>query len=281
MGVRRKLIGVVLAVVLAVGGTFLVLGSRGSGDTAAVTREQVPVLVATKPVPAGTAVRTLLETAGAVTVKLVDVENKDIDALVSIDDLQEFKGLVVRDDVAADSALLSSSFVDRGNLSLAAGGVEVPPELLQMSFSLEPQRVLGGALRPGDRVAVVASFAVAGSTAPAGISSGSSGAAITGGTGKQTRIVLQKALVANVQLSNLATANDATVAANGTPTVVGNYTVTLALSAADTERLAFALENGTLWLAKQPATADGSDSRVWQVEDVLTDPVTDYAPRTS
>jgi len=272
MGVRRKLIGVVLAVVFAVGGTFLVLGAGKSDDKAASNRQQVPMLVVTKSVPAGTSVSTLSETSGLVSVRLVDVESKNVDSLVAVADLQAYKGLVLKTDLTTNDPLLSSSFIERGSLSLAAGGVEVPPDLLQLSFSLEPQRVLGGALRPGDRVAVVASFAAGTTTAPAGAQAKAS---------PQTHIVLQKALVANVQLSNLAPVNDKTASVEGAPAVVGNYTVTLALSAADTERLTFALENGSLWLAKQPATADGADSRIWEAEDVLADPVTDYAPQVS
>ncbi len=271
MGVRRKLIGVVLAVVFAVGGTFLVLGAGKSDDKAATNRQQVPMLVVTKSVSAGTSVSTLGET-GLVAVRLVDVESKNVDSLVAVADLQAYKGLVLKSDLATNDPLLSSSFIERGSLSLAAGGVEVPPDLLQLSFSLEPQRVLGGSLRPGDRVAVVASFAAGATATPAATPAKSS---------PQTHIVLQKALVANVQLSNLAPVNDRTASTDSAPAVVGNYTVTLALSAADTERLTFALENGSLWLAKQPATADGADSRIWEAEDVLADPVTDYAPQMS
>ncbi len=271
MGVRRNLIGVAIAAVFAVGGTYLMLGEKSDEKTAA-DRLQVPTLVVTNAVAAGTSVAVLSETPGLAVVRLVDVESKNVDSLVSIADLASYKGLVLKADLAANRPLLSSSFVPRGSLSLAPGGVEIPPDLLQVSFSLEPQRALGGALRAGDRVAVIASLAAGTTSAPAAAQTRS---------GPQTHIVVQKALVANVQLSNLAPVNDRTASPDDGPTVLGNYTVTLALSAADSERLAFALENGTLWLAKQSATASGNDSRIWEAQHVLTDPVTDYAPPVS
>jgi pilus assembly protein CpaB len=274
MAVRRKLIGVALALVLALGGTYLVLGGRQQQGPS-VKRQQVPMLVTTRALTAGTRVDSLIETPGVVSVMMVDVEQKHVDSLAAAADLQPYKGMVLANDVAAQSPLLISSFIDRGDLSLAAGGVEVPADLLQVSFSLEPQRVLGGALRAGDRVAVIASLTVTSPTPGAAAGAASASATAT----KQTRIVLQKALVSNVQLSNLANVKDSVTSEEGAPAVVGNYTVTLALSAADTERLTFALENGTLWLAKQPASASGTDSRIWTVDDVLRDPVTDYAPK--
>ena len=190
MASRRKLIGVVLALVLALGGTYLVLGGR-QPQGPSVKRQQVPMLVTTRALAAGTRVDSLIETPGVVSVVMVDVERKHVDSLAAATDLQPYKGMVLAVDIAAQSPLLTSSFVERGDLSLAAGGVEVPADLLQVSFSLEPQRVLGGALRAGDRVAVIASLTVA---VPAPGAASTSAAAT-----KQTRIVLQKALVSNVQ----------------------------------------------------------------------------------
>ena len=62
--------------------------------------------------------------------------------------------------------------------------------------------------------------------------------------------------MANVQLSNLANAGDSTVTEGGSPSVVGNYTVTLALAAPDIERVTNALEYGK-YLAGQAARHRG------------------------
>lgn len=260
MGVRRKLIGIVGALVFALAGTFLVLNSKGDKADEALVREQVPMLVATQALSAGTTVDKLIGTAGMVQVSMVNVEEKNVDALAAVADLDQFKGRVLSADLAIGAPLLTTSFVDRGSLSLAAGGVEVPSDMLQMSFSLDPQRVLGGSLRAGDRIAVVMSNSVTDAT---------------GAPVNQTHIVVQKALVANVQLSNLANADDTSTAEGGA--VMGNYMVTLALSAPDIERVTNAIEFGRIWLAKQPETADGSNSKVWDANATMTDPVTAYA----
>lgn len=261
MGVRRKLIGIVGALVCAIAGTFLVLTARG-GEEAVVVRQQVPVLVAGKALEAGTSVDTLAATAGLVATSQVDVADRRDDALTGPTDLSEYKGMVLTADVPAGETLLVGSFGERGALQLTAGGVEIPADRLQVSFSLEPQRVLGGSLRSGDLVAVVFS-----NTSEA-----------TGVAPNQTHIIVQKALVANVQLSNLANAGQDSVAADGSnPAVLGNYTVTLALSAPDVERVTNALEFGKIWLARQPATADGTSTKVWDLSQTVTDPVTSYA----
>jgi pilus assembly protein CpaB len=264
MGVKKKLIGIVGALLLALVGTFLVLNNQGGGGEEALTREQVPMLVASQALSAGTTVDKLLTTEGMVRVAMVNIEDKNPDALSAVAELNEYKGLVVNGDIAANGGLLTTSFADRSSLAIGAGGVDVPADMLQISFSLEPQRVLGGSLRPGDRIAVVGSFSVVDES--------------TEDTKNidLTHIVVQKALVANVQLANLANAID-----NGTvdaaPAVIGNYMVTLALSASDTERLTYALEYGKIWLAKQPDANSGEGSKVWDVGQTLNDPVTQYA----
>lgn len=262
MGVKKKLIGIVGALVLALAGTFLVLNNNDKSPEEAVSREQVQMLVALQTLPAGTSVDKLLSTEGMVSVALVNVEDKSPDALSAVADLNTYKGLVLASELAPNAPLMTTSFVERGALALGAGGVEVPADMLQVSFSLEPQRVLGGSLRAGDRIAVVATFTV---TDPSQAEANAV---------PMTHIIIQKALVANVQLANLANAADA--GTDAAPAVVGNYMVTLALSAADTERLTYALENGKLWLAKQPETADGSTTKVWDVNQTLMDAVTDY-----
>ena len=82
MGVKRKLIGIIGALVFALAGTFLVLNARESKSSETTARAQVPMLVATQKLAAGTSVDKLLnESAGLLTVSLVNVEDKNVDAL--------------------------------------------------------------------------------------------------------------------------------------------------------------------------------------------------------
>lgn len=264
MGVKRKLIGIVGFLVFLSAGAFLVLKSGGAEADKEVVRAQVPMLVAIQTIKAGTSVDKVIENAATMlAVSMVDVDARNPDALTAIDELKPYKGQVFATEMALNAPLLTTTFVDRGALTLAAGGVDIPEDLLQLSFSLEPQRVLGGSLRAGDRVAVLMS-----NTPPAT----TEGAAPMG----QTHIIVQKALLANVQLSNLANAGDTAPGEEAAPMVVGNYMVTLALSASDTERMTNALEFGKIWLAKQPDPANGEGTKIWDVGATMTEPVTAY-----
>lgn len=262
MGVRRKLIGIVGALICAIAGTFLVLNARNAEEPALV-REQVPVLVAGQALAAGTSVDKLATSEGLVRVAQVDVAERSTDALTGVADLSGYKGMVVASNVTAGQPLMVATFGARGSLQLGAGGIEIPPDRLQISFSLEPQRVLGGSLRAGDLVAVVYSN----TATPTGDNATAA---------NQTHIIMQKALVANVQLSNLANAGETPPEGTTSP-ALGNYTVTLALSAGDVERITNALEYGKIWLAKQPATADGANTKIWDLSQTIGEPVTSYS----
>jgi pilus assembly protein CpaB len=256
--VRRKLIGIVGALLCALLGTVLVLNARKSkDDTATPTRQPVTVLVALKTLPAGTSVEKIQSSGDAVAQREVAPEEAAADALKDMASLTALKGKVLSADVGPNGQLKTSSFVDRSTLQISAGGVDVPPDRLQISFSLEPQRVLGGSLRAGDTVAVVWSDP-------------------TAEGGPKTHIIVQKALVANVQLANLANVGDTSGSNGENPAVVGNYMVTLGLSAPDVERLTNGLEFGKIWLAKMPETASGEGAKVWDPAIVASDPVTAY-----
>jgi pilus assembly protein CpaB len=212
--------------------------------------------VALKTLPIGTSVEKIQSMGDAVATREVAPEEAAADALKDMAALTALKGQVLNADLAPNGQLKTSSFADRSTIQISAGGVDVPPDRLQISFSLEPQRVLGGSLRAGDLVAVVWSDPAAEG-------------------GARTHIIVQKALVANVQLSNLANVGDSS-AATESPAVLGNYTVTLGLSAPDIERMTHGLEFGKIWLAKQPDTASGEGTKVWTPEQVASDPVTAY-----
>ncbi len=130
--------------------------------------------------------------------------------------------------------------------------VVVPPDYLQVSFTMGTERALGGRVRPGDTVAVIASFNEALPTAD-----GTSTETV-----QTTDVLLHKALVADVQVQDVlgATTSSAGVAVevpegalNATNSQA--YTITIAVPATQVERLVYALEYGSVWLAYQGAEA--------------------------
>ena len=112
-------------------------------------------------------------------------------------------------------------------------GVAVPPELARVTLQLEPQRALGGLVSAGELVAVAASF--------------DRGQAADG-AGPQTGIILEKILVASVQVEEPA--GDAE---DPTPPR-GSLLVTLAVPPTEAPRLVYAAEYGRVWLAGEGAS---------------------------
>jgi pilus assembly protein CpaB len=130
--------------------------------------------------------------------------------------------------------------------------VVVPPDYLQVSFTMGTERALGGRIRPGDTVAVIASFNEALPTAD--------GAGTE--TVQTTDVLLHKALVADVQVQDVlgATTSSAGVAVEVPEGALNatnsqTYTITIAVPATQVERLVYALEYGSVWLAYQGAEA--------------------------
>lgn len=130
--------------------------------------------------------------------------------------------------------------------------VVVPPDYLQVTFSMSTDRALGGRVRPGDTVAVIASF---NESLPTADGQGEE-------TVQTTDVLLHKALVADVQVQDVlgATTSSASIAVevpegalNATNSQI--YTITIAVPATQVERLVYALEYGSVWLAYQGAEA--------------------------
>ena len=148
----------------------------------------------------------------------------------------------------------------------------MPPELLQASITLEPQRVLGGQIRPGDKVAVFASFAdgVVGAEGDA-VFARTDTTTSDDGTGttsniaaprdRSTHLIIHQALVTNVQVESLpaeSTTGEGASALSVAP--IGNFVLSLGLPAAEMERLVHAKEYGTLWMALEPDAAVDPES---------------------
>lgn len=267
MKAKRKLIGFVafgLAAVLALALLVTTKGKNaGSASTKAEDLREVTVVVAASAVPAGTNAEsgTL---RNAVVVQTVPLSQAAPDALNTIEELDALKGQKLGAPLAAGKQVTRSAFkpANTSNIEVTSD-VSVPKNLFQMSMTLESKRVLGGKLRPGDHVAVLASYA---------------------DPGRVTRVVLQKVLVIDVESETPVIAPDpATQATAPTPEQLstglkGNVVVTVAVSTEEMEKLTHALEFGKgVWLANQPTEANVTNSQVQSVESVLQATVTPEA----
>jgi pilus assembly protein CpaB len=232
------------AIVLALIGTFaIVTYVQGADDRALAGESVVKVLVVKEQVPAGTPATDLGDR-----VALEPVAEK-VKADGAVTSTKQLGAQVASATLVPGEQVVTARFVAPSEYRASGASIAVPDGLLQTTIALEPQRAVGGVLTPGSTVAVVASF-----TDP-----------------DQSHIVLQKVLVTNVQLEDIGQTNDSgsdttedddQQAAEPGAAPDGQLLVTLALDPGAVERVVFAAEHGTVWLALDPKSAREDGTRV-------------------
>ncbi|HSP76532.1 MAG TPA: Flp pilus assembly protein CpaB [Cryobacterium sp.] len=234
---KTRLIGAILAIVLAVVGTVVLTGYVNSADVrAAAGSELVEVYLVAEEIPAGTE-------AGAIS-DLITA--KQIPALAAVPGrvtkLSDLKGLVADTALMPGEQLLESRWVTPAERA-ASGDVALPEGMQSVSIALPVERVVGGTIKPGDTVGVVisADFKISADVEDSRI----------------TRQVFHKVLVTAVRGgTSTPPADGADAAAEASDTVM----VTLARPTADIQKLVWGKEFGTVWLTIEPTTADETGS---------------------
>jgi pilus assembly protein CpaB len=223
---KRGVLNTLVVVLLAAGaaaGVFLFMNSVR--DRAEAGRLTVDVIVASRDIPAGQELDPLIE-EGVFHPKAVDRED-----LVPgvITDVYQLRSQRTAYPILAGEQIPGARLA--GPLQAAGGALGIPEHMQAASITLEPQRIVAGALKPGDHVEVFGTF---------------SGR----GNGNQTtHVVIQDALV-------LAVARpDGSV---GSP-VSGSVTATLAVTPEQASVLIFAQEQGHVWLTLLPPNQAGVD----------------------
>jgi pilus assembly protein CpaB len=245
---------------------------RGAEERALAGEELVPVLVADQPIEKGASSEALI---AAVRIEQVPTKVRADDA---VSDLSQIDGLAAAVDLVPGEQLLQSRFIQPQALE-ASRRVEAPPGLLEVTFSLNPERAVGGQLTPGDLVVVFASFDPFEANAieygedgiiGAGEALDPDGDGITllgttdgeEGTGSlrtpnTTKLILHKILVTNVQVEQLPRqpeeGTDPATVPDLAPT--GNLLITLAMAPEDAQRVVFTAEHGFVWLGSEDETA--------------------------
>ena len=254
---RRRVTGIVAALVLASLGTvMLVVYVQSARDEAVAGERMVDVLVVSEAIEKGT--------------KAADIEDsvdaKQVPAKVRADgvvsDLADLDGeSVAAVDLVPGEQLVASRFVSR---SEAARG-DIPEGLQEVTVPLEPARALGGNITAGDTVGVFLSFD------PFDI--GTSGEK----TPNVTNLELHKVTVTRVQLDDsgsgagLGESDDESDDGQVTDAPAGTFLVTLAVDAPSAEKIVFAAEHGFVWLSAEPLDADESGTSVIDRGNVYAD----------
>ncbi len=271
---NRKWLGVLASIAFVALGTFvLVRYVQGAEERALEGEETVEVLVVNTAVPRGAAADDL---QGKVDTVLVPTK---VQAPGSVTELSALAGTFAAVDLVPGEQLLASRFVSAEEL-IALDDFAVPDGLLELTLSLSPDRALGGELRPGDEVAVIASFAPftltedesAGVQIEEAIQQSEENETIQQSeentterkTPSSTHLIIHNALVTNIQVERLPAATDEASAEQSgvelAPT--GNLLVTLAMEPDDVERIVFTAEFGTVWLAQESETAPEAATRI-------------------
>ena len=255
--------GLIAAVVLALVGTLAIVAYVDGADNRAQAGERiVKVLVVKDSVPAGTPAK---ELGNRVHLESISAKVMADGAVTNVKDLGS---KVAGTSLVAGEQVLSSRFVDKSNFSATGADVQVPAGLLRTTVSLDPQRVVGGVLTPGARVAVIASFAPFDMNNQGPVLVDGFQIQANGKTPNTTRIILHKVLVTNVQLTGNVNSTDNTSGAKTADTnkpgeaPTSQLLVTLALDGPSTERLVFSQEFGKLWLSIEPSDAVESGNAI-------------------
>ncbi|MBV1852175.1 Flp pilus assembly protein CpaB [Catellatospora tritici] len=230
----RRILGVVLAIVLAVVGTAAVLlyVSR-TRDSVAEGQTAVTVLVAKQRISAGTTGAALKERELFDEVVMPAATLPD-DTLTSVPG--ELDDLVLTHDVQPRQLLLKGMF---GAATKLSGGIAVPDKMMAVSVKLTAEEEVGGFVRPGSEIAVFWSYKVLDPQFKKAAGEDNHG----------TRLLLPRVEVLAVGAYGEDGVTSARQDTENEQTGKVTLLVTVAVTQADAERLIHAVRNAELYLA--------------------------------
>ena len=242
---KSRLVAGLAAVLLAVVGAVMTFSYAQGADQRAVKDLQPKgVLVVAKAIPAGTPVESM---KASLTTEQLPGTAVAKTALSTVDGET---GKVAAVDLVPGEQLLAERLVAPTELK-SPGSVDVPAGLQEVSFQVEPVRVVGGRLSPGDHVGVFISMEKGGVEAKA--------------DKETTQLSIRKVLVTAVQRAPEAAAakpapSSTDPAANPQDTTLptGALLLTVAVKDTDAAKIVFAAEYASIWLSKEPL--DAADS---------------------
>ncbi|PVE19003.1 RcpC/CpaB family pilus assembly protein [Arthrobacter sp. Bz4] len=229
---KSRIIGAIAAVLLAIVGTVLLVQYVSSAEQRALAGTETQTVLVVRDgltIPEGTVAENLVDFVSEeeVPTKVVPTD--------AITNLNEVAGQVTSVELVSGEQVIGTRFVDPAELE-DENTVEVPEGMQELTILLEPQRVVGGQLEPGDTVGVFISLAPeVGVELPV------------------THLTLHKVLITSIQ--GLAEPTEETNAPSSNPLPQGSVLVTLARTAPDAEKIIYGQEFGTIWLSKEPAGA--------------------------
>lgn len=232
---KSRVLGGLIAVVLVVIGAVLVYSyAQGADQRAMANLDPVEILVVQEAVPEGTPVESLSDYVVLEAQPAGSVPNS------ALRDLDTSSGRVTAVNLVPGEQLLAERLVDPTELEIP-GTVPVPEGLQEVTFALEPQRLVGGRINAGDTVGIFASF--------------EDGALEDQLERSSTQQVFHKVLITSLQRAE-ATAEEPV---DGQALPTGSMLVTAAVNDVDAAKIIYSAEFGRIWLTKEPQTATESE----------------------
>lgn len=221
--------------VLAAVGILLVANYVDTAEARALgDQEPREVYLVTAPIPEGTPIEELSDVIELHMLPAVTVPEN------AITDLTDYQGKVAGVDLQPGEQLLASRLVEPAALE-DPGTVPVPKGMREVTFTLGPDRVVGGQLKAGDRVGMIVSREDEDDDSRQRSALEFPGLLITAVQGAPAAPSAEETAEPGAQNS-----------ANAAPAVPeGSLLITVAVSAADAEKVVFANEFGSVWLSKE------------------------------
>lgn len=244
---KSRLVAGTAAIALAVvGALIIVFYAQGADQRAMASTKPVDVLVVKTAIPAGTPVNDM---AASLAIEKVPAAGVADTALRNLD---KSAGTVSAVDLVPGEQLLAERLVAPEEVK-ADGGVEVPAGLQEVSFEVEPKRVVGGRIKVGDHLGFFLTF--------------DNGAYKAKPEDATTQLTLHKVLVTAVQRAPQAAPSekDGTDPAD-TSLPEGSLLLTVAVNDIDAGKIVFASEFGRIWLTKEPLDAQDNGPRIERKE---------------
>lgn len=242
----RRIIGVLLAVILAVIGTAAVLYYVSTvRHQVASGQRAVKVLVANDRIPAGTT-GAHMQSANMLSTITVPASSVPADALSAIPtDLDQ---LVVTSDVQPRQLLMRGMF---GQSTALSGGLTIPEGKVAVTVQVGIPQQVAGYVRPGSQIAIFDTFASGNGSSASGVSSSNQ---------KTTRVLLPRVevLATGAFFTDGSTSSqaDTTNGADGARAGGQTMVVTVAVTQPEAERLIQATATGALYFALLTDSSD-------------------------
>jgi Flp pilus assembly protein CpaB len=243
---KTRIIGAIVALVLAIVGTVVLVGYvRGADQRAAEGAEFVDVYVVDEVIAEGTPAGAIEEFISRTELPAISVAED------RVTDLADLEGLVAAAELLPGDQLREGRFLDPAVLA-AQGDVPVPEGMQEVTVALEVQRVVGGAVQPGSRIGIVVTNK---------LEPGQPTAEGTQTVGPATRFIDNQVLVTRVKAGSTFTPEEG----EETSQAVQNIMVTMAMTPVQIEKLVWAREMqeddlAGVWLTLQneDTNTDGS-----------------------